>query len=109
MDMNFYCPSNIFFASGALSRLPEVVRMYDGTKVLFITDPGIVKIGLAARALKLLEDGGISFFVFNEVTSDPSDELCTDIYRRAKNQKCDVIVAIGGGSTLDAAKAVNIL
>ncbi len=109
MAMNFYCPSNIFFAPGSLNELPKVVKMYGGTKVLFLTDPGIVKIGLADRALKLLKDDGIQYYVYDQVESDPSDEMCEKIYDLAKNQNCNVIVALGGGSTIDAAKAVNIL
>jgi alcohol dehydrogenase class IV len=72
MAMNFYCPSNIFFAPGSLNALPKVVKMYGGTKVLFLTDPGIVKIGLADRALKLLKDDGIQYYVYDPVESDPS-------------------------------------
>jgi alcohol dehydrogenase len=109
MEINFYCPSNICFAPGALGALPRAVRLYGGRKVLFVTDPGIVQIGLAARALRLLEDDGFQYIVFDGVTSDPSDELCQSIYDFAKDQRCDVLVALGGGSTLDAAKAVNIL
>ena len=109
MEFNFYSPSNLMFGAGSLNKLPDVVKMYARTKVLFITDPGIVKIGLAERALKLLEKAGIPYFLADNVEQDPSDELCNGIYSRAKDQGCDIIVAMGGGSTIDAAKATNIL
>ena len=109
MQFNFYTPSNLLFGVGSLKQLPDSVKMFAGTKVLFITDPGIVKVGLAERALKLLEAAGIPYFLADNVEQDPSDELCEGIYERAKDQKCDVIVAMGGGSTIDAAKATNIL
>jgi alcohol dehydrogenase class IV len=76
MAINFYCPSNIFFAPGSLKELPNVVKMYGGEKVLFLTDPGIKKIGLADRALKLLDDAGLKYYVYDQVESDPSDEMC---------------------------------
>jgi alcohol dehydrogenase len=107
--INFYCPSNIFFGAGALNELPNAVRKFDGKKVLFVTDPGIVKVGLAARALKLLEDAGIKYFLIDDVSSDPSDVLCQSISARASGKGCDIVVAMGGGSTIDAAKGANIL
>ena len=109
MEMNFYVPGNIYFACGGVKRLPEVVRLYEGKKVLFLTDAGLMKIGVADKVLKLLSDAGIPYFLVGDVASEPSDELCEGIYERAKGQGCDIIVALGGGSTIDAAKATNIL
>ena len=109
MDLTFYCPSNICFGAGTLNKLTEVASLYGATKILFITDPGIVKAGLAERALKLLDDAGIPYFLADNVESDPSDDLCQGIFDRAKGENCNVMVAMGGGSTIDAAKAVNIL
>ena len=109
MEINFYCPSNICFGVGVLNKLPEIVQYYGAKKVLFVTDPGIVKAGLAERALKLLDNAGIPYYLADNVESDPSDELCESIYNNAKGQDCNVMVAMGGGSTIDAAKATNIL
>lgn len=107
--INFYCPGNIFFGPGALNELPTAVKKFEGKKVLLVTDPGIVKIGLAARVIKLLTDAGLAYLLIDDVASDPSDILCESIFNRAKGQSCDVIVAVGGGSTIDAAKGANIL
>ena len=109
MEISFYCPSKIDFGVGVLKKLPEVVGLYGGKKVLFVTDPGIVKVGLAERALKLLDDASIPYLLADNIESDPSDELCEGIYKRVKDSGCNVMVALGGGSTLDAAKAINIL
>jgi alcohol dehydrogenase len=109
MEMNFYSPSNLHFAKGALNALAEVVGKYGGGKVLFITDSGIVKAGLAWRALKLLDQAKIGYLLIDYVTSDPSDKLCERIHNKAKDSGCSIIVAMGGGSTLDAAKGANIL
>jgi alcohol dehydrogenase len=109
MEMNFYSPSNLHFAKGALNALPEVIGKYGIERILFITDPGIVKVGFAERALALLDKAKISYLFIDSVTSDPSDELCERIYNQAKDSGCGLIVAMGGGSTLDAAKGANIL
>ena len=107
--INFYCPGNIFFGAGALNELPNAVRKFDAKKVLFVTDPGIVKVGLADRALKLLTEAGLPYYLIDDVSSDPSDVLCESILNRAQGKGCDIIVAMGGGSTIDAAKGANIL
>ena len=109
MELNFYSPSYLHFAPGALKELPAVVKKFNGQKVLFIVDSGLMKNGIALNVTRLLDDAGIPFYLVDDVVSDPSDELCQSIYNRAKDQGCNVIVAFGGGSTLDAAKGTNIL
>lgn len=76
---------------------------------LVVTDAGVVKAGLAGRLYAVLEEAHVSFATFEEVKPDPTERDAfagLDAYR---SNKCDGIIAIGGGSPLDAAKLVQVL
>ncbi len=94
---------------GAVKELPEIVRSLDKNKPLIVTDRGIVKAGICERIQKILKNENIGSDVFDGVESDPSVETayrCLDV---AAECKCDLLIGIGGGSSLDIAKVTSIL
>ncbi|MDR3332972.1 MAG: iron-containing alcohol dehydrogenase [Synergistaceae bacterium] len=99
----------IHFGNGVLKDLPEIIKAYHAKDVLFITDPGLMKIGYGERAMQMLEHAGLRCYAFTEVQPDPTDTVIDEILRRTEGRKFDVIVALGGGSSIDTAKAVNIM
>jgi 4-hydroxybutyrate dehydrogenase len=104
MDLITYL-TRIQFGSGALAALPEELGLLTVRKPLLITDRGVVAAGLAARVVALLP--GIS--MFDETPPNPTEAAvlaALAIYREAG---CDGIVALGGGSSIDLAKAVALL
>ncbi len=102
-------PGRIAFGAGALNTLPDAINSFGAKKVLFVTDPGMIKIGLADRTMKLMEDAGIEFELFDGCTGEPSDTIIGALANVLKDGGFDIIVALGGGSVMDAAKAANIL
>ena len=99
-------PTEITFGRGAASKVGDVVATLGAKKVMITTDQGVVKSGLLSSITGPLEKSGISYVVYDNVESDPSTELAMAITEIAKSNGCDLVIGIGGGSSLDAAKAV---
>lgn len=89
-------------------RLGQVVAGFGHSKILIVTDAIIVKLGLLTALTDSLTAGGATFVVFDEVTPDapiPLIERGIDFYRE---NECDAIIAVGGGSSMDASKAIAV-
>ncbi|GGD19462.1 iron-containing alcohol dehydrogenase [Aureimonas glaciei] len=92
----------IVHGRGMLAQLPAEIARLRGTKILLVTDPGIVKAGIAHRVTALLGDFHVE--IFAEVEPDPSIETVIACAARARIAGCDLVVGLGGGSALDVAK-----
>ena len=101
------CP--IYFGPGAVDHLGEYVAELGSKKALCIYDPGVEAAGVPARCVASLEKAGIQCVCFNGVVSDPTIGVVDAAGEVALREQVDVIIGIGGGSSMDAAKAVSIL
>jgi alcohol dehydrogenase len=105
-----YEPLNrVVFGQGSLARLGELARSLHGQRVLLVTDPGIEKAGHPKRALLSLQEVGLEVFIYDQVRENPSTSQVVQATEFAKWHQIDLIVAIGGGSSMDCAKGVNFL
>jgi alcohol dehydrogenase len=102
-------PTDIHFGKGALATLPERVQSLGGKRVLLVTDAGIRAAGILQNALDLLSSAQIGCEVFDEVKPDSGSKLIAAAAERFRKCKAEVVVGIGGGSSLDTAKAVATL
>jgi len=80
-----------------------------GKKALIVTDSGVVKAGLLQPIQKSLEEAKISYQIFDRVEPNPSDRTILEGVQLFKKSGCDVILGVGGGSPLDASKAIQIM
>jgi alcohol dehydrogenase YqhD (iron-dependent ADH family) len=107
MKFEFQNPTKIIFGAGNLARLGEVARSY-GKRALLVTGGGSVKrSGVFDRAVSSLKDAGVSVVECPGIEPNPritSVRRGADIVRK---EGCDVIVALGGGSTMDASKVIS--
>ncbi|MGB9722788.1 MAG: iron-containing alcohol dehydrogenase [Chloroflexia bacterium] len=103
--MWYFVSPQIVFGEGALEALEEL----EGRRALIVTDATLVQLGLVERVRKHLERAGLEVYVFDEVEPDPSLQTVRQGARVAQEVGPDWIVGLGGGSALDAAKAVWIL
>lgn len=102
------CP--IYFGPGAVDHLGEyVVRHLGSKKAMCIFDPGLEALGVPARCIRSLESAGIRCVSFNKIMPDPTINIVDEAGEIALREQVDVIIGIGGGSSMDAAKAVSIL
>lgn len=93
-------PTRIEYGPGAIADLPKIIKGKGLTKGLLVTDQGIESIGLAEKLRSYFSEQGINIFSYSDVVSNPTEQNvidATDIY---KNNNCDFIVALGGGSQL---------
>lgn len=95
--------------SGALMRLPEEVEFLHCKRALLITDDGIVKAGIADRIENILASTGIICQRFADVIPDPLFEIADAATEKAKSFEADLILGLGGGSSMDIAKIASVL
>lgn len=106
-EMSF--PTKVVFGVGALSRLPAQVQRLKMKRPLVVTDQGVAKAGLLDKATTVLRSAGIAFELFDRVEPNPTEKDAFDGVAVYREKHCDGIIAIGGGSPLDAAKLVQLL
>lgn len=91
---------------GASVRLGEAVAGFGHTKILIVTDAVLAKLGLLKGLTDALTEGGTEYVVFDEITPDAPIPLIERGIATFKEHGCDAIVAVGGGSSIDSAKAI---
>lgn len=102
-------PSILVEWSGA-QRLGEILSgRFTARKALIVTDGGLVKAGLLRPVEKSLRDYGFDVVVFDRVIADPPEAIVLDAARLAQDQHIDIVIGLGGGSSLDVAKLAAIL
>jgi len=102
-------PPTVVFGAGSLGELPRVLAELGVARPLIVTDAGVAAVGLPARVVRQLAVMGITAHCWDGVVSDPDEgqaELCCS---QAAMAGCDGIVALGGGSVIDAAKVGAVL
>jgi choline dehydrogenase len=99
---------DMMFGVGVAENMGERVRRLNVKKVLLITDPVMFSLGRADEIRKILESSGISTVVFSDVEPDPPIELIERAGKIYTDNVCDGIVGLGGGSSMDTAKAVGL-
>lgn len=98
-------PTQLVHGSGALARLADVVACLDVSRPLLVTDEGVLAAGIAGRVVDALGDP----IVFADVRPNPDIELVDQAAALYAAEECDGLVAVGGGSPMDVAKAVGVV
>ena len=104
----FFMPTQVVFGRGKVSEVGERAKAF-GDKGLVVTDKGLLATGLVDRVLHSLDKAGVSYLVWSDIVPNPRD---VDIERGAAyaiEQKIDYMIAIGGGSAMDTAKAIGAI
>ncbi|HYB21735.1 MAG TPA: iron-containing alcohol dehydrogenase [Thermodesulfobacteriota bacterium] len=101
--------ASVRLGAGTIKEVGAAFQSAGGKKVLIITDPGVVKAGLLGPAMKSLEESKISYEVFDRIEPNPSDRTVMEGVQLFKRAGCDAILGVGGGSPLDASKAIQVM
>lgn len=104
----FELPEKIVYGQDALSKLGETAAEL-GKKALVVSDRIMEKVGYVARVEKELADKGIACSFYLDANTEPTDLFVDDALKICKDGGCDLVVAVGGGSCIDTAKAVAAL
>ena len=98
-----------YFGFGAREVLPEEIKNRGYKKVLVVTDKSLFEIGLTKKVTDKLDEAGIEYTVYSDVKPNPTIKNVLDGVEVCKKNKADVIVAVGGGSSIDTAKGISIV
>lgn len=109
MSFNFFVKSNIVFGRGAVEQLPKMIVDYGMKNIMVVYDAGVKAAGIAEKVMAQVELAGVTATIFDGVIPNPTNEVVEEAAAIAKEKKVDGFVAVGGGSSIDLAKAINIL
>ena len=98
-----------YFGPGAREVLPQEISRMGYKKAFVATDKDLIKFGVADKVLKVLENAGIPYEVFSEIKPNPTVSNVKAGVEAFAKSGADFIIAIGGGSSMDTAKAVGII
>lgn len=105
----FHIPTKIIKGVGSLERLGTEIRLFNTKRAFIVTGKNIVKVGLAKKVDEILKNSDIETQIFDEVMPDPTVELVEKGSKIVKEGNFDTIIGLGGGSNIDAAKAIALL
>jgi alcohol dehydrogenase class IV len=106
---NFNTAPRIVFGEGSLARIGEITAAQLGKRVLLVTDPGLIKVGLIEPALMSLEAAGVAVSLFSDVEADPPEHVVMASTKVAQDLKAEGVIGLGGGSSMDVAKLAALL
>ena len=107
-EFSFSVPQNITVGKGSLAKLPEVAKKSGGSHAFLMSGPHLAKMGLVEKAAESLKVAGIAVDTFTDIEGNPSVETVDKATAAFKESGADFIVAFGGGSPMDVAKAVGV-
>lgn len=99
MGNQFIMPKQVFYGENALKDAADVIASL-GKKALVVTDPMMMKLGTAQMVLDILDEKGVHYAIYSNITGEPTDKMIEaglDVYN---DQSCDFLIAVGGGSRL---------
>ena len=105
MDLSFYMPTKIVFGRGAMQKAEKAIGALGSAALIITGRSSAKKSGALQDAVAVLEKLKIRYEIFDEITANPLLSSCQAAGRQAGEMKADFLLAIGGGSVLDAAKA----
>ena len=107
-EFSFSVPQNITVGKGSLAKLPEIAKKSGGSHAFLMSGPHLAKMGLVEKAANSLKSAGIAVDTFTDIEENPSVETVDKATAAFKEAGADFIVAFGGGSPMDVAKAVGV-
>ena len=109
-DFSFTTVAEIIVEWAGAARLGEILQQrFSARRVLLVTDPGLVKAGILPPVLHSLQDAGFQVTVYDRVQPDPHEHFVREAIQVARDSYCDMVIGLGGGSSLDVAKLVAVL
>ena len=108
-DFRFKVPQNIEFGVGSLKKLPEILKENNSEHVYLVSDHGLESIGVVKKVQDIVEAGGLTCTTFLDVVPNPTVDVVNASTKLYKESGATSIIALGGGSSMDVAKATGVL
>ncbi|MDM5333847.1 iron-containing alcohol dehydrogenase [Ureibacillus composti] len=106
---NFYMPTRVVFGQNSLNELGNILDSYSERNFLIVTDQGIISAGILKKITNIFDSKGFGYQVFSEVEPNPKSATIKKGVDFATKNKIDFIIAVGGGSSIDTAKAIAVM
>ena len=108
--IEFYSNGHIISEADSMrKKLGALAQQYRATSAIIVTDAGITQLGYVDIAQQSLQEAGIQVVVFDAVIADPPVDVVNDAMKIARDHNCDLVIGLGGGSSIDTAKIVALL
>ena len=98
-----------YHGAGAINEIAGEVKTRGFKKAFVCSDPDLVKFGVTGKVIKVLEDNNLEYELYSNIKPNPTIENVQTGVEAFKNSKADYLIAIGGGSSMDTAKAIGII
>jgi alcohol dehydrogenase len=108
LELRKFVAPEFVYGAGALALIGRYARNFGAKKALVVTDPGLVRAGWVDKALASLDAENISWVIFQDITPNPKEHEVAAGVRFYRDNGCDIILAVGGGSPMDCAKGIGI-
>jgi alcohol dehydrogenase class IV len=105
----FYSPTKIIVGLNSASQVAQEVRQFGGRRVLIVTDPGVVAADLIAPVESSLKAGNVAYVIYDGVEPEPPSRVIDRGAEMYQAKGCDLVLGVGGGSSLDVAKGISLL
>ncbi|MEL4029416.1 MULTISPECIES: iron-containing alcohol dehydrogenase [Bacillaceae] len=109
MHIKKFVTPEIIFGSNAISQVGEACLRLGAKKVLIVSDLGVANAGWLEKIIQICKDSHLPYATFTDITTNPKDTEVVKGVSVFRENECDAIIGIGGGSVLDVAKAIAIL
>jgi alcohol dehydrogenase class IV len=105
----FFSPTKIIVGLNSASQVAQEVKQFGGSRVLIVTDPGVVAANLIAPIASSLKSGNVDYVIYDGVEPEPPSGVIDRGAEVFQSEGCDLVLGVGGGSSLDCAKGISIL
>lgn len=106
---SYFCSTRIEMGAGKSKELPSLLQSVgEGSSILLVSDPGVIRAGLVAPIQAALESAGYRVSLFDKLSQNPRDIECLEGATKFRDVSADIVVAIGGGSAMDTGKAIAL-
>ncbi|MBQ4253318.1 MAG: lactaldehyde reductase [Erysipelotrichaceae bacterium] len=109
MSNRFVLNETSYHGAGAIKEIVPEFKNRGFKKAFVTTDPGLLQFGVTAKVTDLLDEAGIAYHLYSNIQPNPTIENVQEGVKAFKDAKADCIIAIGGGSSMDTAKAIGII
>ena len=109
LDIQLVQKVKVIFGPGKVSEVSEILKTEGHEKAFLVCDKGVKAAGIVDKIIDSLEKENIEYIMFDQVVPDPPSEVIELGSKLCNDNKCDVVIAVGGGSSIDTGKGINLL